>query len=294
MRLFEFNVREPVEYMITGKFQAPDPDWKHSLMPLNEYELFVVTKDTLYIAYADEKFQVSEGEFLILPPMPPGSNFRRGYRSSNCCFYWLHFLPSGDSNSIKIPNPNHKAYPYRVPQYTLSLPRHASMPVPSKIVVLMKQLQDAVRSHYELSTLNYISTTVLCELHSQFHQNNTIEGQSKPSHKQIYYDIIDYVKLNIHRNLKVSDVAAHFGYNEKYLSHLFNKIAGLPLKQFILSVKMDTANFMLTDSNTPISEIALSLGFSDSHNFAKAYKKIQGLTPTQYRNAFSKRLLYHK
>lgn len=74
---------------------------------------------------------------------------------------------------------------------------------------------------------------------------------------------------------------------------MFSNIAGIPLKQFILNVKMDAANFMLTDTNASISEIAASLGFTDSHNFAKAYKKIAGLTPTEYRNAFFKRLLYH-
>lgn len=71
MLLFEFDVSRPVEYALTGKFEAPTPSWQHQLAPLIEYELFVVTKDTLYISYAGEQFEVSEGEFLILPPTPP-------------------------------------------------------------------------------------------------------------------------------------------------------------------------------------------------------------------------------
>ena len=112
--------------------------------------------------------------------------------------------------------------------------------------------------------------------------------------KQIYSDIIDYIQLNLHRNIKISEIAAHFGYNEKYLSHLFADITGVPLKQFILSRKMDSANFMLTDTNKPISDIAKELGFSDNHNFSRAYKSFTGLTPSEYRNAFSKRMLFHK
>lgn len=293
MLLFEFDVSRPVEYALTGKFEAPTPSWQHQLAPLIEYELFVVTKDTLYISYAGEQFEVSEGEFLILPPTPPPTNFRKGFRASDCSFYWLHFSAAGNPNYVEVPDLTHESYPYPVPKYTLSIPRHASVPIPDKIIVMMKQLQDAVRSNYDITTLNYITTAVLCELHSQFYRDNALNVQAKRSHKQMYHDIIDYVKLNTHRNLKVSDVAAHFGYNEKYLSHLFSNIAGLPLKQFILNVKMDAANFMLTDSNASIGEIATALGFSDSHNFAKAYKKIAGLTPTEYRNAFSKRLLYH-
>lgn len=50
---------------------------------------------------------------------------------------------------------------------------------------------------------------------------------------------------------------------------------------------------MLTDTNQSISDIAKTLGFSDSHNFSRTYKKLTGLSPSEYRNTFSKRLLYH-
>ena len=116
----------------------------------------------------------------------------------------------------------------------------------------------------------------------------------KLAQKQIYSDMLDYIKLNRSNNLRVSDIALHFGYNEKYLSHLFATLTGIPLKQFILNRKMESANFMLTDTNKSISDIARELGFSDSHNFSRAYKKLTGLSPSEYRNAFSKRLLFHK
>lgn len=160
-----------------------------------------------------------------------------------------------------------------------------------KLVVMMKQLQDSVRNRYDQITLDYMTTAILCELHSQLYREFNACSNVRPSTKQIYFDIIDYIRLNITHNLKVKDVAQHFGYNQKYLSHLFSNISGLSLKQFIMNVRMDTANYMLSDTNASIAEIATSLGFSDSHNFSKAYKKVAGITPTEYRNAFSKRVL---
>ncbi|MCQ2498834.1 MAG: helix-turn-helix transcriptional regulator [Lachnospiraceae bacterium] len=67
----------------------------------------------------------------------------------------------------------------------------------------------------------------------------------------------------------------------------------MPLKQYIIKTKIDKANFMLSDTNKSISDIATELSFSDSHNFARCYKKATGLTPSEYRNAYNKRLLYH-
>lgn len=85
----------------------------------------------------------------------------------------------------------------------------------------------------------------------------------------------------------------HFGYNEKYISHLFKELSGMPLKHFIVKTKMDEANFLLTDTNLDIKVIASRLGYPDAHNFARAYKQYTGLSPSAYREAYAKRLLFH-
>lgn len=156
----------------------------------------------------------------------------------------------------------------------------------------MKQLQDIVKSKYPAISLNTMSTSILMELFGQLTLVPPIENYSE-NQKQIYYDIMDYIKTNISRNIKIAEIAAAFGYNEKYISHRFAEICGIPLKQYILKTKIDQANYMLTDTNKSINEIAKDLGFSDSHNFSRTYKKITGLSPSEYRNTFSKRLLYH-
>lgn len=156
----------------------------------------------------------------------------------------------------------------------------------------MKQLQDIVKNKYPSITLDAMSTSILTELYGQLALVPPVENYSE-NQKQIYYDIMDYVHTNISRNIKISEIAAAFGYNEKYISHRFVEICGIPLKQYILKTKMEQANYMLTDTNKSISEIAKDLGYSDSHNFSRTYKKITGFSPSDYRNTFSKRLLYH-
>lgn len=173
----------------------------------------------------------------------------------------------------------------------LIIPAQGVLPSPEKVIILMKQLQDSKRSNYNQTLLNYTATTLLCDIHNQFFPCDMKHSDAK---RQIYNDIIDYVKLTIRKNIKVSDIATYFGYNEKYLSHLFSNIAGLPLKQYILQEKMELAKYILTDTNDTITHIAFSLNFSDSHMFMKSFKKIVGLTPSEYRNAFNKRLLYDK
>ena len=273
------------EYVLTGKFKAPSPDWKHENFYLAEYELFVMTEGTLYMNYNNENFTVNEGEYLLLPPC---NSWRQGFKSAYCSFYWLHFSTAPGELPLAItdstPAPENADF--------FTIPQTGKIPKLEKIVVLMKQLQDIVKNRYPRIALDAMSTSIITELYGQLTLLPPINTQS-PNQKQIYYDIMDYVKTNISRNLKISEIAEAFGYNEKYLSHRFAEITGIPLKQYILKAKVDTANYMLTDTNKSISEIAKELGFSDSHNFTRAYKKLTGLSPSEYRNAFSKRLLYH-
>jgi AraC-like DNA-binding protein len=293
MYTFELFIEKPLKYAMTGKFEALSPNWMHSNLPLNEYELFVVTKDTLYLSYNNSRFTIPRGSFLLLPPVPPPANRRIGFKPSQCTFYWLHFAADHPVKCLDTEPHDLLQYPASAADNTLLIPQEGIVPNMDKLIVVMKQLQDAVRSEYDYSSLCYMTTVVLCELHNQLHADTAKHTGHQKVPNQTYYDIIDYIKSNINRNLKISELAAHFGYNEKYLTHLFTKTTGVSLKQFILNAKMDYANYLLTDSNKSIREISYELGYMDSRNFTKAYKKIFELTPTEYRNSFSKRIINH-
>ena len=272
-------------YALTGKFKAPSPEWMHQNFQLIDYELIVMTEGVLYLNYNSENFVVKNGEYLLLPP---SSSWRQGFKPSYCSFYWLHFSTQpGDLPLILTPD---TILP--PPDQYFTLPQTGIIPKPEKVVILMKQLQDIVKSKYPSITLDAMSTSILTELYGQLSLVPPVESYTE-NQKQIYYDIMDYVKTNISRNIKISEIAAAFGYNEKYISHRFVEICGIPLKQYILKTKVEQANYMLTDTNKSIAEIAKELGYPDSHNFSRTYKKITGLSPSEYRNTFSKRLLYH-
>lgn len=277
MKSFAFPSNQLMKYVMTGKFVAPSAHWKHEKVPLTEYELFVMTEGTLYLTYDKESFTLTSGQYLLLPP---GKSSRQGFRSSYCAFYWLHFSVPLQTASDKNEVP-------------FLLPQTGNLPKPEKMAVLMKQLQDSVKNCYPALAIDAMTTCVITELYGQLYRQLPRDNLSH-SQKQIYSDIVDYIQLHIAENIRVSDIASRFGYNAKYLSHIFCKITGATLKQFVLNQKIDSANFMLTDTNKSIADIAQSLGFDDSHNFSRAYKRVMGLSPSEYRNAFAKRLLNHK
>ncbi len=276
-----------IKYLRSGKFKALSSDWKHESMPLLfDYELIVVTEGTLYLRYMDEDFVVESGEYLILPP---SKSKRTGTRKAYCSFYWIHFTVDLGPFPARI-------FPGEMVSYKkgdcILVPQISTVPKLEKMIVQMKQIQDLERNNYPDITLNASTTALITELYGQL-ITETPSEEDPLDNRQIYSDIVDYIHRNISKNIKIGEIADAFGYSPKYLSHLFSKIRGISLKQFILAQKIETASFYLSDSDRTITDIAAEVGFSDVHNFSRTFKKVTGLTPSAYRNTYAKRLLYH-
>ena len=143
-------------YNLTGKFMAPSDTWQHARFDLTDFELFVMTEGTLYISYAEENFQVSNGEYLLLPPK--ANAWRQGFQPAYCEFYWLHFSyePSDKAQTSSLPSL--PAFPGACQESVFSIPQQGKIPKPEKMVILMKQLQDSVKNNYPKLALNAMAT----------------------------------------------------------------------------------------------------------------------------------------
>lgn len=255
--LIQIPLNAPLDYHRSGKFEAPSDSWMHEDFDLTDFELILMTDDVLYLEYNHIPFTVHPGEYLLLPPFPAPNNRRKGLKASNCSFYWIHFsscAPHTLLSSDKIikmaekSNDTNTTDNLGADTNSICIPVQGTAPNPAKLIALMKQLQSNVRDGHCHLALNYETTALVCELYSQLTKEET--DTNKLAQKQIYSDMLDYIKLNRASNLRVSDIALHFGYNEKYLSHLFRKLSGVPLKQFILKSKMDEASYLLTDTKS--------------------------------------------
>lgn len=288
MKYIQIPIEKPATYVMTGKFKSPFDEWKHLNRQLLDYELIVITEGILYLTLHETNHTLSKGDYLLCPP---NSN-QSGFKPSDCSFYWLHFETDG-MNINYCQSDTAQSYINPLSKDLISIPFVGKTYSLEKLIIQMKNLQDSIRSYNNTIQNNYLTTSILCELNSQCHLNYFPKNNNSRN-QQLYNDIMDYIKSNQNINLKVLDIANHFGYNEKYLSHLFQSVKGMSLKQYILKEKIEIAKYQLADTNKTIAVIATELGFNDSHNFMKSFKKQIGMTPSEYRNVYNKRMLYYK
>ena len=92
-----------------------------------------------------------------------------------------------------------------------------------------------------------------------------------------------YIDNNVDRVMNVSEVAAAFYVNADHLSRVFRAQRGIPLKEYIIRRKMQSAQTLLTTTNLPIGVIASKLGYDNFSYFSQLYRKVMGISPTEER-----------
>lgn len=91
-----------------------------------------------------------------------------------------------------------------------------------------------------------------------------------------------YINENYTKDLTLNDVAAALNISHCYFSTLFKSIAGINFVDFVTGVKMNHARKLLIEGDYKIYEIARMLGYDNAYYFSRVFKKVTGLTPSEY------------
>jgi AraC family transcriptional regulator, transcriptional activator of pobA len=84
--------------------------------------------------------------------------------------------------------------------------------------------------------------------------------------------------------LSVKEIAAKMNIHPNYLTNTIKTETGKSASEWIQERTISDAKALLLQSTKSVSEIAFALGFSDSTNFTKFFKKNTRLTPSEFRN----------
>lgn len=101
--------------------------------------------------------------------------------------------------------------------------------------------------------------------------------------EQLTTEIIKYLQENYMEDLSNKKLAAQFYFHPNYLNHIIVTNTGKSLHQYLMDIRIKKAISMLLNTQISISEVALAVGYSDTHYFSRIFKRKVGFTPNQVR-----------
>ncbi|QHW33971.1 response regulator [Paenibacillus rhizovicinus] len=85
------------------------------------------------------------------------------------------------------------------------------------------------------------------------------------------------------KEISVNILADHVHLTPTYLSSLFRKETGQTISEYITEVRIEKSAALLMQPQAKLYEVADLSGYNDANYFTKAFKKLKGMTPTQFR-----------
>lgn len=120
--------------------------------------------------------------------------------------------------------------------------------------------------------------------------NKILDGVNKrKKYSKLVLYTINYLNSNYYlNNININDIAKYFEVTSSYLSKVLKKETGLSFIEYLTSIRINKAMDIMKDPTIKIYDVAELVGYSNQHYFCRAFKKIIGVSPMEYKKGGGK------
>jgi AraC-like DNA-binding protein len=272
-------IQEPDESFIVFKETNAFSPWHHH----PEYELVLITKGRGKRMVGDQISRFEENDLVFVGSYTPHEwlcdpeyfNSPTGFRGEGIVIQFLYdFL---GEKFFEIPeNLNMKKF---LEGSTRGYELYGD--TKKKVKSLMIKI---------LSLSDFDRLQALFSIFGIFARTKEFKVLSSPSFMEPYYmkedepmqKALKFILQNFHKQIKIKDLREVTNMSTSSFCTSFKNTYRMTFKDYLLNVKIGYACKLLTDSSQNISRAAYLSGFENLSNFNRQFKKIKGITPTQF------------
>jgi len=241
-------------------FRKGDEDWKFDPMVIDFHDLSYVIGGGTILNSPGGELPVGPGDLIY---MPPGT-----FRSSQ---------PSGQGIEIFAMNflLDDRGYP---PPEKLPFDTVTHIGVRPDLIKLYQELYHVWMQRpqgYQLTVRAYCELIIAKLMEIAFYKNPLQSADLRIQR------LIQYITEHYAEPLLLSDLADMLHLSPVYLSTLFHRDMGVPLKKYINQIRINNAENLLINKICNVSEAAEASGFTDVAYFSRTFTKLKGYTPRE-------------
>ncbi|MDF2923543.1 MAG: transcriptional regulator, AraC family protein [Paenibacillaceae bacterium] len=109
-----------------------------------------------------------------------------------------------------------------------------------------------------------------------------IRNHTEADYTQMVEQAITFIRAEFKRDISLNDCADHCGVSTSHFTRQFRRLTGLSFLDYVTQYRIDKAKELLRETDLPIAVISEAVGYQRV-NFMRVFKKLEGITPNQYR-----------
>jgi transcriptional regulator GlxA family with amidase domain len=106
---------------------------------------------------------------------------------------------------------------------------------------------------------------------------------TRAARRALFTEAADILAKEASRPITLEEVAQRIATSPRQLQRVFTENAGQGFRSYLRRVRLSNAAELLVGTDLPVREIADAVGYGDASQFAKAFKRMYGVSPSQYR-----------
>lgn len=113
--------------------------------------------------------------------------------------------------------------------------------------------------------------------------SGTVFPSKESMESHLVTDIKHYMEENVGEIFRIDALCKKIGYGKSYLSRIFREQTGQTLATYAIKAKIKKAKQLMRESNLNFAQISDRLAFDNPQYFSRVFKRIVGMTPTEFK-----------
>ena len=266
--LFSYNADLLPRLRMTGHIRYSQP-WIHFARRLDEYVLYVIREGNMYLRENGLEYNLKAGDFFLLEP----GLQHVGTRKASCDYFYTHFthpelrrVEDGAAAMAELAEKRRQS----LISYNRSLLRSAVA------------CYEAREEHYKRRASTFLHSFLLQTAHEHLMAEMAVRDRRLNRSEAAVDQLVQYLNRNYTKKLTSGEISERFEMNFDYLNRVFSAMTGSSIFSYINMLRINNAKQLIASTDLAFSEIAYLVGIRDRYYFSRLFKKLTGMSPTEY------------
>lgn len=286
MSYIEFKV-PPFPTLITGGYAVFEKGTKHFRRVFTVFDLIYVKSGELYMTEDDIPYTVGAGQYIIL--VPGFEHFGHKGSQTKTEYYWLHFLMPSNYDLVEKGIENWADIQESEGDLVTPSSYRFCLPCFGEI----ENVKFVENIFENLMSMNH--QTPDYQLRQQLYFQEFLLHLQKEACKiptaaeRVVEETVKYIQEHFKEEVKMEDIAKSLHFHPDYITRCMQKVIGVTPNMYLNQYRMNEAKKMLATTDDKVASISQEIGIIDSTYFSKLFKRIEGLSPLEYRKVIHRR-----